>query len=337
MLPRVLLPSGLAQRHGQQGQALVEWMIVATLAIMTAVWAASEFAHKAEQAAVQGYAHWLQSVAGAVSDALKHEDASTYPTAGVFGPMQMGVLAPVEPWLGRLKQGGWLSGALAVKPKMPYEVKLVRLNTTGSCDDGKCPVSVLVLAIPRPGSQPVHPSAMFEALDGQGLAVTDLAPDRLKGASYQLPNPLAQGLDLPVGTVGLLAWRSDRPPPYVRLHESRRVTLAAGAQLGRLATADGSCHPDGLVMVGPDGKLRVCRQGRWDSVSQEHDHVRACLPQPHLNSVVYALFRSSALWSVFGREPDCNCPAGFTPFALGTGGDGVGAVELMNGRACLRL
>lgn len=323
------------------GQALIEWMLMAALAMMAAVWAAGEFAQKAEQAAVQGYARWLQAVAGAVSEALKHADAgtlaSTDSSAGMFGQIPVNTLSPVEPWLHRLKQGGWLAGALLAKPSMPYDVKLARIADAGNCRDGQCPINLLLLAIPRARSPAPHPGAMLAALDGHGLAVTDLAPNRLQGSTYQVPNPLAGGTALPVGTVGILAWRADRPPPYVRVNETRRVNLAGGLQLGRLASVDGSCHPDGAVMVGPDGKLRLCRDGRWDEVSERHDHLRACLPLPRRNHLQEALMRMAGLWALFGTEPSCQCPAGFVAFSPGAEGPYMGPVELQYGRACLRL
>lgn len=325
------------ERDCQTGQALVEWMVVAALAMLAVVWAAGEFAQKAEQAAVNGYGQWLQAVAGAIAEVVKQDDAGSNPDAALLGHLPGNTLVPVEPWLDRLKQGGWLAAALASKPKMPYDIQLVRLDTSGSCLSAPCPLTVLLLALPRADRQAPHPAAVLAALAGKGLAVTDLAPNRLQGATYQLPNPPIAGLQLPVGTVGLLAWRADRPPPYVRLHETRSVTLAGGAQLGRLTQTDGACHPEGLLMVGPNGELRVCRSGRWDEIGERHDHVRACLPQPERNHITESLMKLSGLWEIFGRPPTCECPSGFAPFSPGGDGVRVGAVELVDGLACLRL
>ncbi len=333
----VVLRSRLLPRDHQKGQALVEWMVVAALAMMAVVWAAGEFAQKAEQAAVDGYAYWLQAVAGAIEEVMKQDDAGSHPGAGLLGELPVNQLVPLEPWLVRLKQGGWLSPALASQPKMPYDIRIARLDARRTCGGDRCPLTVLLLGVARSDRQVPHPGAMLAALDGQGLAVTDLAPDRLQGATYQLSNPIAQGVRLPVGTVGILAWRADRASPYVRLNETRRVALAGGVQLGRLAHTGGGCAPDGLVMVGPDGNLRICRSGNWDEVSDRHDHVRACLPRPKRDELAVALMKLSGWWGVFGREPQCECPAGFAPFSPGSGGARVGAVELFDGRACLRL
>ena len=221
---------------------------------------------------------------------------------------------------------------------MPYDIRLARLDTGAACSDGGCPITVLLLAIARADQHPPHPGAMMSALDGQGLAVTDLAPDRLQGVAYQFPNPMVGDSRLPVGTVGVLAWRADRVPPYVRLNETRPVTLAGGVQLGRLDHTEGGCHPDALVMVGPNGELRICQSGRWQEVSERQDHVRACLPQPSRDRLAESLLRVSGLWSIFGtQEPTCQCQAGFAPVSIGSGSARVGPVELFDGHACLRL
>lgn len=328
-----------AKARGQVGQALVEWMVVAALAMLVAIWAAGEFAQKAEQAAANGYARWFQAVAGAVQEAMKHYDAGLSSGAGLIEQLPVNVLSPLDGSLVRLKQGGWLPAALSAKPKMPYDVRLARITEAGDCSAGRCPLTVLLLAMPRPNQQAPHPSTVLAALDGQGLAVTDLAPARLQGATYQFANPIANGVNLPVGTVGLLAWRSDKPPPYVRLHETRRVSLAGGVQLGRLAHVNGDCRPDGLVMVGPRSDLQICQGGRWQEVSERHDHVRACLPHAQSNNhILEGLLRVSGFWEIVGvpQQPLCECPAGFARFAPG-GGAHLGSVKLLDGHACLRL
>lgn len=342
----------LVDRRRQQGQALVEWMLVALLATLAVAWAAGEFVQKAEQAAVQGYAHWLKAAASALTEVMRHEDAGSAEKSPLLAQVPMNQLIPIEPVLEGFKHRGWLVQALVSQPKMPYDVRLLRLDSTGTCADrDKCPVTLLLLAIPsahqqgahqrvthqRVTHQTPHPAAMLQSLDGQGLAVTDLAPHRLQGASFQLDNPLINGLRLPVGTIGILAWRLDRPPPYVRLNETRRVSLSGGLQLGRLADTKASCYPEDVVMIGLAGSLQICREGRWQAVSERHDHVRACLPQKRGDPMQEALLRLSGFWAVFGQERKCQCPAGFAPFSPGSGSAHVGAVKLESGQACLRL
>ncbi|MCD8505544.1 MAG: hypothetical protein LRY53_03515 [Burkholderiaceae bacterium] len=322
---------------GQRGQALVEWMVVAALAMLAAVWAAGEFNQRAERLAAQGHAHWLRSVAGAIAKALEHDDANAWPAGGLFASLPVNALSPVQPWLDMLKQRGWLPQALAAPDRMPYEIRLMRLVSEKRCADDTCPVMVLLLALPKSDSQTPHPSAMLAELQGEGLAVTDLAPGWLAGAALRLANPLADRVLLANGTIGLLGWRADKPPPYVRLNESRQVNLAGGVQIGRLANVSATCHPDGTVMLGPEGKLYVCRDGQWQTVSEKHDHLRACIPPDDQAGLARALMRISGLWQIFGGGPFCRCPDGFAPLSFGGDRQRVGPVELEDGYACLRL
>lgn len=321
----------------QTGQALVEWMVVAALAMLVVIWAAGEFAQKAEQAAADGYGQWLQAVSTAITEAIKHDDAGSQPSAGMFGQLPLNTLVPVEPWLMRLKQGGWLVAALASKPSLPYDIRLVRLDSTGACASEACPLTVLLLAMPRTEQAAVHPSTMLAALAGKGLAVTDLAPDRLRGAAYEVSNPMPGGIPLPLGTVGLLAWHPDHAPAYVRLHETRSVTLAGGVQLGQTAEAEGDCQPAGLVMVDSAGELLICQAGRWQKVGQPHDHVRQCGAMAQQDQVLLDLQRQSRLWPLLGGDSGCRCPPDFAAVNLGREFERVGPVVLVDGYACLRL
>jgi hypothetical protein len=332
----------------ERGQALLEWLLVAALAIMAAVWAASDWVHKAEQTAAQGHAKWLLAVAGSIEQALQHHDAH----AGfkVFGQAQLPINTPVPvaPWLVRLKEQGWLSAALTNQPSLPYTVSLLRLDHASGCEGGRCPVAVLLLATPKPASKAPHPATLLSALEGRGLAVTDLAPHRLQGATYGLANPPVAGAPLPLGTVALLAWRADRVPPYVRLRESRPVQLAGGLQLGQAPGIGHSCHPDGLMMRGVGQKLLVCVGGRWETNQKEYDYLRSCQANPAQNqSPPNNALRQGLIWlsgfaSLFentdrGTAVQCLCPGGFVPVFAGTRHQRLGSVVLQEGYLCQRL
>lgn len=334
-----MLTSGEAASYkSQSGQALLEWVIVATLAMLAVVWAAGEFAQKAQLAAAQGYAHWLKTASRAVNDLMRQEDAGATSEPGILMSLPPNQLLDAESLLERLKANGWLSRSMTARPKMPYDIKLLKLQSADDCVQEHCVTSLLLLALPNASEVVPHPSVMLEQLDGQAMAVTDLAPTRLQGLTYQLPNPVVANLQLPIGTVGLLSWRADRPPPYVRLNETRRITLKAGAELGRLVHVKDGCEPEGLVMAGPQGELRICRNGGWEEVSERHDHVRACRPQPRGNPLQEALLRISGFWAVIDHvEPQCECPAGFAPFSPSAGSAHIGSVKLQRGKACLRL
>ena len=323
----------------ERGQALVEWMVVAVLATMVAIWAAGDWATKVEDRVAQGYANWLNVLATGIDQALRYSDANDESMSVWRDQLPLNVPVPIEPWIKRLKQDGWLPSALGPARSLPYQVSLLRLDTQQGCQTTSCPMVILLLATPKPGEQQSipHPAALVSELGAKGLAVTDLAPHRLQGAVFQVDNPLAQGVALPVGTVALLAWRSDQPPPYVRLNESRVVALNGGVRLGQISQTHASCSPDGVVTRGPGVQLLMCQGGRWQDIKRDHDHVRACLPRVGHNPLVELLARSSGLWDIIGGRVTCDCPAGFATVNLGSHNGQIGSVVTREGYLCLRL
>ena len=329
------------ERTRETGQALIEWLMVSVLAMLAAVWAAGEFARQAEDAAGQAHAQWLLTVGEAVKRAVAAEQvgysASASQPVSVLRELPVGVASPIAPWLKRLQAAGWLPQALAQTRAMSYEVSLLKLPSRGTCAKPPCARVVLLLAQPRPDKPVPDVASVLMALKGQGLAVTDLAPDRLRGPTFDLPNPPVGRQHLPVGSLALLAWRDDHEPPYVRVNESRQVTLSGGLVLGKRAAADGACSPPGLVMLDAAGQLQVCRDGRWGQAIKEHEHFRACLPQTREQAFRAAWFKYSGFWELFGGGVNCDCDAGFAPVKM-VGEDGrVGSVTLRDGYLCQRL
>ena len=324
-------------RGRQSGQALVEWMVISALALMAAIWAAGEFARQAELAAAKGHAQWLWTVGQAIETVMAQTEAGTTSAQQGFEGLPANTLVAAKPFLERMQASGWLLRALAAEPTLPYDVRLLKLDQPGACDANTCTQILLLLAVPKPGKSVPDASHLLLALQGKGLAITDLAPDYLRGAAFTLANPPTGNQRLPVGTVALLAWRHDREPPYVRLNESRQVTLAGGVLLGRLGEDEGACQPVGLVMLGPAGDLRVCKDGQWGTVSESHEHFQACLPQTREEAFRAAWLKYTEFWRLLGGGPNCDCAAGFAPIqAVGDRGR-VGAVELRDGYLCQRL
>ena len=322
------------KRINERGQALVEWMVVAVLATMVAIWAAGDWATKIEDRVAQGYAHWLNALATGIDQALRYSDANDESLAVWRDQLPLNVPVPIEPWIKRLKQDGWLPSALGPARSLPYQVSLLRLDAQQDCQTTSCPMAILLLATPKPGVQQSipHPAALVSELGAKGLAVTDLAPHRLQGAVFQIDNPLAQGVALPVGTVALLAWRSDQPSPYVRINESRVVNLSGGLRLGQVANAGSACSPLGLVMTSRSGELVTCFDGQWQSVSRDHDHLRACNKPSGKDAMAELL-----IGALFGFRPSCDCPSGFVPVDVGSDRDRVGPIRLHAGYLCQRL
>lgn len=331
---------GCPQRHvrqTQRGQALVEWLVVSVLAVLVAVWAAGEFARQAQTAASQGYAQWLLTVGHAIDQAMAAEDAGALRSVSMFDALPAATVSPIDPWLDRLQADGWLPAAMARAPAMPYEIGLLKLGGQGGCATPSCARVMLLLAVAKPDRRVPNATEVLLGLQGKGLAVTALAPDRLRGAAFDLPNPPVGQQHLPVGTLALLAWRDDHAPPYVRLNESRQVHLSAGVVLGKRVSDDGVCHPNGLVILSAEGKLQVCRDGQWDEAFKVHEHFRACLPQTWEQEFRATWFKRSGFWALMGMGVDCDCDTGFAPVQMVGDNGRVGEVTLRDGYLCQRL
>ena len=315
-------------RLSQSGQALLEWLLVAMLATMAAVWAAAQWVSHVERAAEQGHAQWLLAVANGLSQAIEAEPQRWHGQLAAHQPVAL------EPVLQQLQEAGWLPRALRQPAGVPYALSVLRWQPEAACQAAQCPAVVLLLAVPKREA----PSAVgvLTALEGRGLAVTDLNPAQLQGAAYTLPNPLVRGLQLPVGTLALLIWRSTHEPPYVRLHETRPVTLAGGVTLGPLADAQASCKPNGHLTQSTQGQLLVCQAGRWQALGADQDHLRAC-QRPKMDPYAESLSHDSGLWAMFGLGSFCPCDKGFGAVRFGQGLRRVGPVLLYEGFACLRL
>ena len=329
------------RRTRQSGQALVEWIVVSALALMAAVWAAGEFARQTEIAAAKGHAQWLWTVGQAIEAVMAQQDASIQSAERVFDGLKANTVAPAKPFLERMQSGGWLLQALPAEPIMPYHVRLLKLDQSDACASSTCVQMMLLLAVPKTGKSIPDASHLLLALQGKGLAVTDLAPNQLRGAAYTFVNPPVGKQPLPLGTVALLAWRHDYEPPYVRLNESREVTLAGGVVLGKLAQDKGPCDSTGLLMLGQDGHLSLCRGGKWGAVSASHDHLRACRTQSRKESFHSAWLKYTGFWDLLDMKSQaksqCGCDAGFAAVRVGGERGRVGAVELSNGFLCQRL
>ena len=309
--------------------------MVMTLALIGAVWAASQWVHELERTTVQGHAHWLKAVATSVSQALE----SSLPDPQAWRLLQARLLAksrhPIDEWLPWLTEQGWLASALNNRPRMPYEVTLAAVDQTAGCRVKPCPLAILLVAQPH-DKRLSDPADMLQALGGQGLAVSRLAPDRLQGMTYGLKNPPIPGAVLPLGTVGLLVWRSDRLAPYVRLKEDRLVQLDGGVTLGALARSGKPCTPNGMVSQGPTQALWICREGRWQSVALWEDRYAACLPENPAEQAGRGIMTVMGFDTWLTGVP-CDCQAGFQAVEMGREIKRFGQVPLRDGYLCESL
>lgn len=326
---------GQPLRCRQGGQALLEWVLVMTLALIVSVWAASDWVHRVERAAARGQAQWLLAVSKSLEQMLQASQADPDSWKNIQGKLGTGDRQSIEPWLSWLTREGWLIAAMAEKPKAMRDVSLQYIDATTGCNVKPCPTALLLIASP-PDDSGVGLSELLIELGGQALWVTELAPDWLQGVAYRLPNPPASGTKLPLGTVALMVWRSDREPPYVRLRETRTVQLDGGMVLGQLPRLGEPCQTEGLVMQDTSGQLLVCHNGRWEMFRIDRGQYQACLPGRQIDEVFRTLVRGDGL-DMWVKQDTCECPVGYRSLEIGQGIKRFGSVDLTDGYLCERL
>lgn len=326
--------------RSQTGQALLEWLLVTTLALLVVIWGSGRWVVRAEQVAIEGMGQWLLTLSKAMQTALdtRLED----------GPMprllSQQPAATFSQWQRSLKQAGFLFGVFPEQPPLPYQMRIERVAVP--CEAPICPQAWLLLALPPEqwdaGQREQAAPDLIMALGGRGLAVSALNPTRLQGASFSVQ------AQWPLGTVGVLAWRSDVMPPFVRLHETRavhlaggldvtgRVTATEGLLLGNGAQDAGPCAPNGLLMrLSADAPL-MCRAGRWQSWQPRRDVWRPCLPRPTEN-LFFAMLRAQGLdLPLIPAAPDrsCHCSSGYIPRWVGSNTPTVAGIAVTEGFLC---
>jgi hypothetical protein len=337
----------VSQRYRTQaGQALLEWLLVATLALLLVIWGSDKWMARAEQAAFESMGQWLLTLSHAMQTALdSRPESGSIPILMTQHPP-----ATTDQWLRGLKQAGFLVSAFPERAPLPYQIQVHRV--VAPCQAASCPQVWLLLALPpahwddarREGAAP----DLMVALQGKGLVVSGLNPRRLQGASFAID------AQWPVGTVGVLAWRSDVLPPFVRLHESRPVHLAGGLSvqgglnvtgkvsmsdglmLGAGATLSGPCAPDGLLLRSPDHHLLMCRGGQWQSWQPKPNDWQACLPRPAEN-LFLTYVRHNTVMEPFMPGLDinqCRCTPGYIPRWVGSNIPAVAGVGVTDGFLC---
>lgn len=324
-----------SQLHSQTGQIFVEWLIVMVVSLMVAIWTASHWAQRVEQFAIEARAYQLKNIARALQQML--EVADTDPDLGrqLSERLSAGERQPIQPWLTWLTTNGWLVSTDASNPQVFNDLWLERIHVERGCEATQCPTVILLLSHPRQ-EQDVHMAELMLSVGGDALAVTHLNPDVLAGPTYRLPNPPGAGEKLPIGTVGLLVWRSSKHKPYVRLHESRRVQLDGGVTFGADPSLGERCSVQGLIMQGASGRLLICEGGFWASYRFGQGQYEACLPVKPLDEAFWHMLRGDGL-DMWLKKTLCKCPAGYRVLEMGAGVKQFSSIELRDGFLCERL
>ena len=326
--------------HTQAGQALLEWVLVATLMLLAVIWGSGKWVERAEKVSIEGMGHWLLTLSQAMQTAL-----DTRPEDGPIPAllMQQPPATPAQ-WQQALKQSGFLLQAFPERAPLPFQIRVDRLVVP--CQASNCPQAWLLLALPPEhwdaGRRAAAAPDLMVALAGKGLVVSALNPSRLQGSS------LAIDANWPEGTVGVLAWRSDVLPPFVRLVETRPVHLTGGLEvtgranvsegllLGARASVSGRCAPNGLLMRALNDELLICRSGQWQPTQGRRDVWQACLPRPKEDPLLAFFLRQGPLLGFFGEQPEnsCRCASGYIPRLVGPNTHSVAGIAVVEGFLC---
>ncbi|MYZ45994.1 bactofilin family protein [Schauerella aestuarii] len=276
-----------ARRHAQRGFALAELALATALAVMVAIWGASKWMQQVEDAAATATGVWYLEIKRALDGALlKHFDAlAAFPAPDPGGAPPPPFAAPLAPTLAELQRAGFLSVDFPAQPPLGGEAALRFLAGAGCPGEGCRIDAVAYSRSPLTSGSLAEPNDMaiaqvLAATQGYGGAVQRLAPARLQGTAFSLPNPPASDMTtLAPGTVAIWAGLDragyDR---YLRVRDARDpdfqgpLSVAGGVRVGGNAHLAGGAQIDGSAHFGGDaqfdGDARV--NGRFDAGGDMH-------------------------------------------------------------------
>jgi len=332
----------MARQTLERGFVLLEFAIAAAAAGLAAVWAASTLANRVDDAAAESTGRWLLGVRQAV-DRMLVQDYDTL-AAGQAGS-DSGYADPYAPTLAELKAHGHLPSSFPERPPLGAGAAIRVLRD--ACPGAQCRVHAVVHTLEpvrRPGDDDVDPSligGVVQATGGYGGAVYDWAAGRVRGALFDLANPLPGETALPQGTVaayaGLDAAGFDR---FVRMRDTRdpdlqgRLTvkgdIAAGGylQVGAVVQAGAACDGKGLVARDPDGGLLWCRSGKWLGAEGGFGGAYA-------RNSTYGCKHYTGESTANPRTGKCSCPKGYKAVIVSAGGKWLDTEGWTTGYVCV--
>lgn len=283
----------LAARPGarrQRGFALLELAIAAMLLTLGAVWMASRLNNDLEDAGARATGRYLLAIKGAVQELMvEHFDLlSGYPPStgspgGTAAPAWLAQALPLELSVAQLKQArapgaaAYLPGDFPPAPVYGGEVR-VRLWREGLCPGPACKLQAIVhTAAPVRGDASVSFSPelvglIMLATDGYGGHAPAGAAHRLRGAIFDVPNPMGDIAGIVAVSASLdttlfhqFVRQGDTRPVWLRndLHVSGVVASAGGLALETAVQAGAGCGREGLYAMTAGQSLAMCLSGTW--------------------------------------------------------------------------
>lgn len=311
-----------AQRLARQrGFALLELSVALLIGTLLLVWGAAALMRQADDAAARATGAWMLEIRNAAYRMLeRHFDALSEgrPPAGPEGGLLYADMH--APTLAEFKAQGLLPQGFPESAPMGGAAR-IRLAAPSACPGEACRVDALIYASAplsdRQGRPDMMRMAVFaEAAGGYGGHATAGGQSRLRGKTFDFPNPYAFASEtLPAGTPVLWAGMDlATAAQYVRRFDERDPQLKAGLtvagsvtgkrlqaneylQIAGQAVPGGACSPNGLVGRTPEGQLLSCQSGIWSSLGRSTSFY--------------------TYWTFIGacRNPNemtgsCSCPAG---------------------------
>ncbi|WP_269768438.1 type II secretion system protein [Bordetella genomosp. 8] len=353
------------RRAGQRGFALLELTVAVAITCMLAIWAAERLLHQVDSVAEQAAGRWLLEIHGALDGMLvRHGAALAEGDVPVDGQGRALYADPWAPSLAELRGEGHLPASFPDHGPLGMRAT-VRLWRDGACPGQACRVEALAYAraasgpatgpgvpVAAPGGPARSPdlsriAGILLATGGLGAGVSELAPHRLRGAGFDLPNPPAPGMArLPIGTVAVRAGREagdagrylrtqDARDPQFRGDVSATGTLSTGGRLvagehlklGAVEVAGTPCPESGLLARDGDGGLLNCAAGTW-AVPGGFGGAYAT------NSGIGCGIVGRS--SINPRTGACSCPPGHRAVLVAAGGERDAEVGWTEGYVCLR-
>lgn len=235
----------------QRGFSLLELAVAAALSALVAVWAASAWVARLDDAAAESVGTWLVALHAAAAPVVREIERAERGEAGQ--PLSPALTGLARLPVATLKALGHLEAGFPERSAWGAPARLELLRSQ-ACPGAQCRIDLLLHtpvsgAEGRASDDVGRIGGVLLAARGLAGAIHPQAPGQLRGANFALPNPPAPGLAaLPVGTVALHARGAPLvDDPYVRRRDTRDPDLQ-----GPLTVA-GAIHGGADLLV--DGRM----------------------------------------------------------------------------------
>jgi hypothetical protein len=325
----------MSHQHASKGYALFEVLMAWAITTAVAVWGANLWVHQAQESAAEATSVWLLGIKQAMDLAVLEARNKIHLHQGKVDLEHI----QLPQTLFELKNTGHLAHHYPDQPPLPYAFSMRIVRESAPCSNDQCSISAFMMLEPTHALGSTYPtesqaSVMMRALKGQGLAVWPRQPNKLLGAQYQGANPPDSGGAISVGSVVVMSRAVMQAPPFIRLNESRAVSLSGpvtllgnlnlkqGLVIDAVRASDTSCQVTGQVVRRAKGGLLVCENGQWRAVGDglfaklKPLSYQTCRNTKPLNAFLQFVQSKTPFDFAPSTSPqpgDCHCNAGFRP------------------------